>query len=140
MAANLRARFLPSTDRQQGETSYRPWLLLVAGLVLFHLSAIYLGKEPGLWLAPLGLGLVLTAWVGLWAVFPLFADLFIVLAWSGDWSAALVDSFLLATQIALSWWCYGILGRGSRRLDDPRSAVLFLILVPGVLAAGFLAV
>jgi PAS domain S-box-containing protein len=111
--------------------------LLVAGLVLFHLSAIYLGKEPGLWLAPLGLGLVLTAWVGLWAVFPLFADLFIVLAWSGDWSAALVDSFLLATQIALSWWCYGILGRGSRRLDDPRSAVLFLILVPGVLAADF---
>jgi PAS domain S-box-containing protein len=112
-------------------------LLLAFGLLLFHLSAVYLGKEPGLWLAPLGLGILLTAWLGWWAVLPLFADLFLVKLWSAEWSAALVDSFALSAEIGFSWWCYAIVGKGSRRLDDPRSAVLFLVLVPGVLAAGF---
>ena len=137
MTANPITRLFPWTDRRPRGASNRPWLLLVPGLLLFHLSAVYFGQEPGLWLAPLGLGLVLTAWVGWWTLLFLFADLFLVKAWSGDWSAALVDSFFLAAEIAFSWWCYAVLGKGSRRLDDPRSAVLFLILVPGVLAAAF---
>jgi PAS domain S-box-containing protein len=112
-------------------------LLTVPGLVLFHLSVVFLGKEPGLWLPSVGLGLALTAWLGLWAVPVLFADMFLVHVWAGDLWTGLVDSFLLAAQVGLSWWCYAGLGRGSRQLADPRSTVLFLILVPGVVAAFF---
>ena len=137
MTANPIARFFSSTDRQPRGASNRPWLLLVPGLLLFHLSAVYFGYEPGLWLAPVGLGLALTAWVGRWTVLLLFADLVVVKAWSGDIWLGLVESFFLAFEVWLSWECYSGLGKGSRRLDDPRSAVLFLILVPGVLAAIF---
>ena len=38
-------------------------------------------------------------------------------------------------KIGLSWWIYAHLARGYRRLEDPRSATVFLILVPGAVAA-----
>lgn len=137
MTANLTTRASTSTEPRPQGAAYAPLLLFVPGLLLFHVSAVYLGSEPGLWLAPLGVGLALIAWFGLWAVLPLFADLFFVKVQSAEWSVALVDSFFISIQLGLSWWCYSVLGKGSRRLADPRSAVLFLILVPGFLAADF---
>jgi PAS domain-containing protein len=44
---------------------------------------------------------------------------------------------LLTAQIGFSWWAYSMLARGARWLDDPRSCIIFLAVVPGLLAAGF---
>src|SRR5439155_27027421 len=43
------------------------------------------------------------------------------------------DAVLTAIEIALGWWCYYTLAGGSRRLDDPRSATLYLLLMPGLI-------
>jgi PAS domain-containing protein len=105
--------------------------------VIFSLSVVAAGKEDGLWFASIGIGLVLTAWLGLWVVALIVADFLLVrLALAGQ-DHAIADSVLLAVQTGVSWWCYAHVARGRRRLDDPRSAIVFLILVPGVLAGLF---
>jgi PAS domain S-box-containing protein len=115
-----------------------PWILAGAGLILFHLAWLWQGDAASFWLPGLGLGIVLFAWLG-WQVLPLLAvDLFLV-RWltRGDSGVplALADTLLHASQIALSWWLYHQVARGSRWLDDPRSVTIFLILVPGGLSA-----
>ena len=109
-----------------------------AGLLALHLCAHWSGQEDGLWLPGLGLGLALVAWLGL-AIVPLLA-LDLVLTRLGFASEhptirLVADGVLLAAEMGLSWWVYAHLARGSRRLEDPRSATVFLILVPGAVAA-----
>ena len=119
-------------------TPSRRWLLAGAGLVVVHLGSLLAGEEDGLWLPGLGLGLALVAWLGL-AIVPLLAlDLLlarVLLHADQTLPQDLGDSVLLAAEMGLSWWVYAHLARGSRRLEDPRSATVFLILVPGALAA-----
>jgi len=103
---------------------------------VFSLGVLGAGRDDAPWFAPLGIGLALTAWLGLWFVVLLAADFFILRMALGDQSR-MGDSILLALQIAISWWCYTGLARGARMLDNPRSAVVFLLLVPGVLAGLF---
>ena len=119
-------------------TGPRRLLLAAIGLALMFLCAWIADSSGGLWLPSVGVGLALVAWLGQ----PIVPLLIIAmglgrLAAGGDQTAeqALVSSALLGFEISLSWWVYAGLAKGSRRLDDPRSATVFLILVPGAIAA-----
>jgi PAS domain S-box-containing protein len=117
----------------------RRWLLAAVGLVLFHLSQ-GLADEISVWQPAIALGMVLVAWLGPWFTAPLAADLVLFRLLFRDnptLSGALLEGSLIAAQIGLTWIGYHRVGRGMRRLNDPRSATLFLILVPGVLAVLF---
>jgi PAS domain S-box-containing protein len=117
---------------------YARWLAQALGLVLFHLVGMGAGREEGLWLPGLGLGIALVSWFGWWYAALLAVDLFVVRIGIYPshplWLVAM-DSALLAAQIAGSWWCYSVAAQGTRWLDDPRSATVFLLIVPGVLNA-----
>jgi PAS domain S-box-containing protein len=45
----------------------------------------------------------------------------------GSIVAALVQPLLLSAELLLIWWLYHDVGKGSRRLVDPRSAILYLL-------------
>ncbi|HYT88365.1 MAG TPA: PAS domain S-box protein [Gemmataceae bacterium] len=113
-------------------------LLALLGLPLLFLSdpRLWHGNHA-LWLAPVGLGLALTAWVGLWAAgLVALAALLAGLAGGGtDWPVlTVIEAVVLGGVVGLGWWCYHFKAKGVRRLNDPRSATLFLILVPGAVA------
>jgi PAS domain S-box-containing protein len=128
-----------SQDRTGAVMRY-PWILAGAGLVLFHIAWQGEGNETGFWLPGLGLGIALISWVG-WRILPvLMLDLFLarlLAAWGSDQTYGLIlaNTLLHGAQIGLSWWLYHCVLRGSRWLDDPRSATEFLIVIPGVLSA-----
>jgi PAS domain S-box-containing protein len=113
------------------------WPVIVASLFIFPLC-FRIGGDTGLWLPALGVGVALLSWTSWWLL-PLLAveGLVAELILRESHSQALLDAVLLAGQIGLSWWAYHILARGSRWLEDPRSCMIFLVLVPGLLAAGF---
>ncbi len=114
-------------------------LLLLAGV---H-PLTWRRAMPALWHPAAGLGLALIAWFGLPAVALVFLGCLLaggLAAWQtpqlfpceGTALGVLVvaDSFLLAGELSLAWWLYQYRGRGSRELNDPRSAILYLFLVP----------
>jgi PAS domain S-box-containing protein len=115
-----------------------PWALAAVGLVLFALAWSLQGDERGYWLPGLGLGFVLLSWVG-WRLVPALAVVLILVRMRShaDDGIALIllDSGLHLLLIGLSWWLYFHVAHGSRWLNDPNSATLFLILVPGGLSA-----
>ena len=49
-------------------------------------------------------------------------------------AGAVASYLVLAAAIAAAWWLYFQVGHGASQLDDPRSAVLFLILVATMVA------
>lgn len=114
------------------------WPVVAVGLLAFPPCLLFLGDDTGLWLPALGLGIALVSWTSWW-VLPLLAIEILLcrLPAANDSKLAVIDSLLLAGQIGLSWWAYHGLARGSRWLEDPRSCMIFLVLVPGVIAAGF---
>ncbi|HYV39037.1 MAG TPA: PAS domain S-box protein [Gemmataceae bacterium] len=121
----------------------RRWLLAVAGLLLVALSNPLpwnLGRTA-LLSAPLGLGLALIAWLG-YRVLALISLVLLLLpivvrgATSDIWREAIADALLTSAEIGVGWWCYCKAG-GTRRLDDPRSTTLFLLLVPGAVGGIF---
>lgn len=130
------------SNRQTAPLPRRTGILVGVGLLAF-LASHFLGcREDGLWLPPLGIGLALTAWLGQ-RVVPLLAIVTIltrlILRSDLTISQNCWDGLLLASEAGLSWWVYSRLAEGSRHLEDPRSATVFLILVPGVGAALFAA-
>ena len=126
------------------------WQLAVAGLLVFYLYYLCWrtqGGAEGLWLPGLGLGIALVSWFG-WRLIPVLAAVLFTARWwaitlETDRSAvdaillALVETTLHVLLTIASWWAYFSLARGSRWLDDPRSATLFLLIVPGGLSALF---
>jgi PAS domain S-box-containing protein len=131
-----------STSPRQPTTAApdRRWILAALGAALMTVAhpLLWQPEGHGLWFAPLGLGLVLIAWLG-----PRFTPLVIgqfVLARlllphaEGGFLTAVLDGALSGAAVVLGWWCYHDQAGGARRLDDPRSATLFLLLVPGLAA------
>lgn len=115
-------------------------LLAGLGLVAFHLCQVLSGTAEGLWLPAMGVGLALTAWVGYPMVILLAMDsvvAHIILRSDRSIALASLDGLLQAGEIGLAWWLFRELARGNRRLEDPRSATVFLLIVPGVVAATF---
>jgi PAS domain-containing protein len=100
---------------------------------------------PELWSPPTGLGLALIAWFGPRAALLIALDGLLVtlqaaaLGWLPTPAAASLgvgaaDAVLTALALQVGWWAYRRAG-GARGLGDPRSAILFLFLVPGLTAA-----
>lgn len=95
------------------------------------------GDADAIWLPGLGLGATLTSWFG-WRILPLLAIEIFLARWlaEGDNLAIVaLDTVLHIATIGLAWWLFEEVAGGSRWLDDPRSATVFLVLVPGVIAA-----
>jgi PAS domain S-box-containing protein len=153
----------PATAAGKNPSGFRPqphpgtpWLSLPPGWgrVLCALAAIHLAQplfwgppRVPLWSPTAGLGLVLVAWFG-WrfgAGILATSGLLVLVqtvartSFSGgvsllDLSWILVETTLLPLEAVAAWWLYHSLARGSLRLGDPRSAMLFVLLVPGVIA------
>ena len=90
--------------------------------------------------------LLYLAWFGPRVLLLVAADSLLVsfqaLLLSGDWdSTLLVMAVLRASletgEVWFAWWCYHRQARGSRSLDDLRSATLFLLLIPGLVIGVF---
>jgi PAS domain S-box-containing protein len=81
------------------------------------------------------LGLVLTLWLGPLAAALVIIDIMAVHFISGgygpDSPKAMVDAAIAGSCLMLGWCFFVRLSRGSLRLNDPTSATLFLLLVPG---------
>jgi signal transduction histidine kinase/integral membrane sensor domain MASE1 len=130
----------------------RPWVLAGFGLLLLHLgNPLTWGHPlPEWWFPSLGFGLVLVAWLGPRAVLLVVIDVLLVAVQAhlmgtqtiwGSGRLGLVgpigEAVLLAAEILTAWGVYHQLARGARRLGDPRSATLFLLLVPGLVVGIF---
>ncbi|MCI0463965.1 MAG: PAS domain S-box protein [Gemmataceae bacterium] len=118
----------------------RRWWLALLALPLLVLTDARLWSAPSspLWFPSIGLGLALVAWAGLGAavlvgVAGLLAAL-LAPAPVESALAALLGAVLVSLEVAGAWWCYHERAAGTRRLDDPRSATVFIILVPGAVA------
>jgi PAS domain S-box-containing protein len=112
-----------------------PWrfrALLAVGWTAFALL-LPLGDESDLWFPALGVGLTLVSWFGFGFAPVLAVTLFGYRIMTGSAPGeSLLDATLIGCEMAAGWWVYSRIARGSRWLEDPRSAVLFLILVPGL--------
>jgi PAS domain S-box-containing protein len=126
-------------------------LVLAAVVVLFLSDPSVWGfglTSP--WAPQLGVGLALLAWLGRRAVWLILGvGLLSKLPWlllvlnspTGDLRTALGlavgDTLLSTLELATLWWLYAVGARGGRGLADPRSAILFLVLGPGLTASAF---
>jgi PAS domain S-box-containing protein len=138
--------------RRLAPAGWRPWLLAGLGLLALHAGNPLAWRHPlpEWWFPPVGVGLVLVAWLGPWAVLLLFADILLVAVqarlvgtltiWGHGWLGVVgpvIEAGILSAEVLAAWGCYYTIGRGSRRLADPRSATLFLVLVPTLAAGAF---
>ena len=129
----------------KGKEEALTWFCVCVALVLFHLSnPLTWGRSlPGWWFPPAGLGLVLMAWLGPRAILLILADSLLVafqvnvadtpVIWGDGWPTLLGstwDAVILAGEILAAWEYYRFLAHGARQLGDPRSATLFLLIVP----------
>jgi hypothetical protein len=141
-ATSLEKTVSPTRPPLLGARVRGPLILACAGVILFHLAWLFQGDETSFWLPGLGLGIALFSWLG-WRVLPLLALDMLLVRWQTSYRVeeslvlrhVFADTLLHLLLIFASWWLYHRVARGSRWLDDPRSATLFLILVPGGLAA-----
>jgi PAS domain S-box-containing protein len=129
----------------------KEWLPGAGGLVVLLLAhpLTWNRPPPWVWFPPAGIALVLVAWLGGRAGFLVAAaGLLAALAgrlWPGPSppgvtteTALLVgaaDAVLLALEAVVAWWVYRR-AANSPGLADPWSAILFLLLAPGLAAAG----
>jgi len=122
-------------------------VVLLAFLPLLHLSNPLTRGDigPGLWYPPAGLGLALIAWYGrraaLWLAMDGLLVVLQVMLWrllraedgrGVELGLAGFDAVVGAVLLQASWWLYHERGGGARGLGDPRSALRFLFLVPGL--------
>jgi PAS domain S-box-containing protein len=115
---------------------------LAIGLAVLFLAQpqVLAIPNPSLWFPSAGIAFLLVAWFGKRAaLLPLAAGFGVatVLAPTGSESylPALADGAVAALEALAGCWLFLRVARGARRLSDPRSAVEYLLLVPGCAAA-----
>src|SRR5262245_37165486 len=137
LGARPRATLTPNpTGRAVGR------LGLVVGLatVLCH-PLLYSASPIPLWTPALGIALALVAWVGPGraaavlggAAVALLLRQLLVPGVPAGW--AVLEVGLLVAEPLIAWWLYHGRAGGARRLGGPRSATLFVCLVPMAVAA-----
>jgi PAS domain S-box-containing protein len=141
-------------ERGRGQTWSTVWLGLLGLAAMIGCHPLTWGRPiPALWSPAAGVGLALIGWFGFRATLLVFLatllthllHLLVVFGfapqqWPDRWPLMMVlDAGLSAGALHLAWWCYNGLGRGGRELSDPKSAMLYLLLVPGVVMAGLAA-
>ncbi|HVS36558.1 MAG TPA: PAS domain S-box protein [Gemmataceae bacterium] len=116
-------------------------LAAAALIVLYAANPAAWGAPPGLWAPAAGFGLVLVAWFGPRAAWLVLAagvltvvEAILVGGGAARPGLAAGDALIGAAQILAAWRLYRRWG-GARALNDPRSAVLFLLIVPGLTTA-----
>lgn len=123
------------------------WALGCLAVLVLTLSNPLTWSAPAapLWSPPAGLGLVLVAWFG-WrfaavvlasAAGALLLQQAVQTGLEGDVSPttfawAVADTTLTTAEVMFAWWLYHGVAKGDARLADPRSAMQFVLLVPGV--------
>ena len=133
----------------QGPPRVPGWVQGLFVLALIHLAQPLVWGPPRVpvWSPVAGLGVVLIAFFG-WrfgAGILATSGLLVVaqhlaqaiLSDGGpllDLSWVLVETTLLPLEAVSAWWLYHAVARGNPRMGDPRSAMLFVLLVPGVVA------
>ena len=125
------------------------WVRVSFALAVIHLAQPLAWGPPRVpvWSPVAGLGLVLVAWFG-WRIgagilaasglllvarhltraFLSESDPLLDLSW------ILLETTLLPLGAVSAWWLYHTVARGNPRMGDPRSAILFVLLVPGLVA------
>lgn len=140
MPANLPARERNTT----GSTSTLRRGLLPAALVVCAAIHFLTIKDGAIWLPALGASLAAAVWVG-----PRFLVSFAAVLIGGSLVGALagwppilasrvvdvIAGGVVAGEVALAWFVFCRIARGRREFDDPRTAVLFLLLVLGLTAS-----
>jgi PAS domain S-box-containing protein len=120
---------------EQQALPLRRWALGILGVLFFHASFTWAGDPEKLWLPGLGLGIALVSWFEAWILPALFLDVMVLRSVGGaPVPLAGMESGLYMAQIAASWYLYRHVARGSRWLEDPRSATVFLLIVGGAVA------
>jgi PAS domain S-box-containing protein len=129
-----------------GSGAGRRRLLLLIGLALLHLShrQVWGLPEPGLWSAPLAIGIALVAWLGPVAGLLVAADGILagLQGWAagvpspltGSWlrvAGILGEAWLTGLEAWFAWALYSRAVRGYGYLGDPRTAAAFLVVVTG---------
>src|SRR5439155_21051429 len=85
--------------------------------------------QPAVWFPPLGLGLVLVAWLGPRAVALVLADALLVQVQAcvegapNGWAQACGEILLSGAEVWIVWWCYHRLMKGCGGFTDPRSTI-----------------
>lgn len=129
----------PPSSEPTPATPDRRWWLVVAGslAVLVCHPGLWFPGQPALWSPALGLALVLCAWRGFGILLPVAAAILLprLVIPAPDIESQPLGAVVGALQVGLSWWAYRTLADGARRLDDPRSATIFLLLVPSLAGA-----
>jgi signal transduction histidine kinase len=124
------------------------WRLAILGLILLHLASSC-ERQWG-WaflLSPAaGLAVILAVWLGPRAAFLVAADTLLIALQAylldgprgpvGGWELVRwgLWSLLAALGAWGAWWGCQQARRGGRGLEDPRSATIFLLLVPGLIS------
>jgi PAS domain S-box-containing protein len=118
------------------------WQFSLGLLLLYATQPAVCGiRFPPFWFPSAGIAFTLVAWFGRrFALAPLLAGILAAIteALSGSDHGAILDALAdgaaAAIEALAGSWFYLALARGGRRLSDPRSAVEFLLLVPGAAA------
>src|SRR5205085_173503 len=84
--------------------------------------------------------LALVSWLGS-RMLPVLAAALLLVQWGvhhADWSLPLILANVVvhSAHIGIAWWLYHHAGQGASTLDDPRSATVFLLVGPGIVAGG----
>ncbi len=140
MAANV------SPHERDAPPPVRGSLLLVVGLFTSLVLAAFAGDfRSDLWWPLVGVALAFTFWLGgrFAALFIFVLAALVLAAWLTWGNQTRTYPFALpalilcveAVEVVAAWWLYIRIAKGSREIDDPQSAVLFLVLIPGGVAA-----
>lgn len=116
------------------------FLILAAGLLLLILThpVLWTTKITVLWFPTIGLGLALTAWFGWRGILVTSLAVFLVRLVRPETDLLAIpfwaDAGIIAAELFAAWGIFHQVGQGHRRINDPRSATGYLLVVPGAVA------
>ncbi|MFQ3592929.1 MAG: PAS domain S-box protein, partial [Gemmataceae bacterium] len=130
----------PSTSLAEARRNGRRLAIALAVIVLLTHPLLFTAQPVALWTPALGFALLLVAWFGWSFASTLLGAVGLVLVGRHLLAGELPIGWILAEAAGLvaeplgAWWLYHQGAQGTRLVRGPRSATLFVFLIPGVLA------